>query len=106
MFHLFIECIIYLNPESRELEEHFFEIPPELCQLKIIAFSKEMGSSVSLLPSIMHRLENFLVAIELKRMLSASFPEGAEVTAQRVRHCHLFSNCSRIICAGCLHINN
>lgn len=66
------------------LEEHFFELPPELCQLKIIGFSKDIGSSISLLPSIMHRLENLLVAIELKNTLSASFPEGAEVTAFRV----------------------
>lgn len=61
------------------------DIPPELCHLKIIGFSKDIGSSVSLLPSIMHRLENLLVAIELKNMLSASFPEGAEITAHRVR---------------------
>lgn len=32
----------------------------------------------------MHRLENLLVAIELKHVLSTSFPEGAEVTAQTV----------------------
>ncbi|CAL5376126.1 unnamed protein product [Camellia sinensis] len=50
----------------------------------IIGFSKDIGSSLSLLPSIMHRLESFLVAIELKDRLSASFPEGAEVTAYRV----------------------
>ncbi|KAK9269302.1 hypothetical protein L1049_001073 [Liquidambar formosana] len=72
------------NSESRELEEHFFELPPELCQLKILGFSKDIGSSLSLLPSIMHRLENLLVAIELKHLLSASFPEGAEITAHRV----------------------
>ncbi|KAL8152481.1 hypothetical protein V2J09_010241 [Rumex salicifolius] len=70
--------------EIRELEEHFFELPPELCQMKILGFSKEIGSSISLLPSLMHRLENLLVAIELKNRLSASFPEGALVTAERV----------------------
>lgn len=32
----------------------------------------------------MHRLENLLVAIELKCMLAAAFPDGAEVTANRV----------------------
>ena len=65
-------------------------MPPELCELKIIGFSKDIGSSISLLPSIMHRLENMLVAIELKSLLSASFSEGAKVTACRVRphpHC-------------------
>ena len=32
----------------------------------------------------MHRLENLLVAIELKSMLTAAFPAAAEVTANRV----------------------
>ncbi|KAK5830167.1 dicer-like protein 4 isoform X1 [Gossypium arboreum] len=72
------------DSESNELEEYFIDLPPELCQLKIIGFSKEIGSSLSLLPSIMHRLENLLVAIELKHVFSASFAEGAEVTALRV----------------------
>ncbi|XP_057508707.1 dicer-like protein 4 isoform X1 [Actinidia eriantha] len=72
------------NSESRGKEEHFVELPPEICQLKIIGFSKDIGSSLSLLPSIMHRLESLLVAIELKNRLSASFPEGAEVSADRV----------------------
>lgn len=72
------------HSESRQKEEHFVELPPEICQLKIIGFSKDIGSSLSLLPSIMHRLEGLLVAIELKYMLSASFSEGAEVTASRV----------------------
>nr|WOD55120.1 DICER-like protein 4 [Abelmoschus esculentus] len=70
--------------ESHELEEYFIDLPPELCQLKIIGFSKDIESALSLLPSIMHRLENLLVAIELKDVFSASFPEGAEVTARRV----------------------
>ncbi|GAB4832726.1 endoribonuclease Dicer [Ancistrocladus abbreviatus] len=70
--------------ESCELEEHFFELPPELCQLKILGFSKEIGSSISLLPSIMHRLQNFLVAIELRNRLSDAFSEGAVVTVERV----------------------
>ncbi|KAL9684184.1 hypothetical protein QQ045_021618 [Rhodiola kirilowii] len=73
------------SKEPRELEEHFFEIPPELCKLKIMGFSKEMGSSLSLLPSVMHRLESVLVAAELKQVLSSSFAEGSEVTVPRVR---------------------
>lgn len=52
--------------------------------MKILGFSKDIGSSVSLLPSFMHRLENLLVATELKQKLSASFPEGAEIGAERV----------------------
>ncbi|XVF48473.1 hypothetical protein PTKIN_Ptkin03bG0193100 [Pterospermum kingtungense] len=72
------------DSESHELEEYFIDLPPELCQLKILGFSKDIGSSLSLLPSIMHRLENLLVAIELRDVFSASFPEGAEVTTNRV----------------------
>ncbi|KAI3446800.1 hypothetical protein Pfo_003465 [Paulownia fortunei] len=72
------------SEEWREKEEHFIELPPEICQLKVIGFAKDIGSSLSLLPSIMHRLESFLVAIELKDKLVASFPEGAEVTADRI----------------------
>ncbi|XP_012071444.1 dicer-like protein 4 isoform X2 [Jatropha curcas] len=72
------------DSEIQELEEYFIDLPPELCELKIIGFSKDIGSSISLLPSIMHRLENLLVAIELKSLLSDSFSEGAEVTACRV----------------------
>ncbi|XP_063950515.1 dicer-like protein 4 isoform X1 [Daucus carota subsp. sativus] len=72
------------NLESREKEEHFVELPPEICELKIIGFSKDIGSSLSLLPSVMHRLESLLVAFELKDLLSVSFPEGAEVSASRV----------------------
>ncbi|KAF3452999.1 hypothetical protein FNV43_RR03432 [Rhamnella rubrinervis] len=67
-----------------QLDEYFIHLPPEICQLKIIGFSKDIGSSISLLPSVMHRLQNLLVAIELKHVLSASFPEGSEVTAKRV----------------------
>lgn len=72
------------HSESREKEEHFIELPPEVCQLKIIGFSKDIGSSLSLLPSIMHRLESLLVAIELKEKLSASFPEGLKLSVDRV----------------------
>ncbi|KAJ4883537.1 Dicer-like protein 4 [Raphanus sativus] len=72
------------NLEPHELEEYFIEIPPELSQLKIKGLSKDIGSSLSLLPSVMHRVENLLVAIELKHMLSAFIPEIAEVSGHRV----------------------
>ncbi|KAL1189126.1 Dicer-like protein 4 [Cardamine amara subsp. amara] len=72
------------NLEPQELEEYFIEIPPELSLLKIKGLSKDIGSSLSLLPSIMHRMENLLVAIELKHVLSASIPEIAEVSGHRV----------------------
>lgn len=68
----------------RQYEEHFVELPPEICSLKIIGFSKDIGSSLSLLPSVMRRLENLLVAIELKEKLSASFQEGTTITANHV----------------------
>ena len=39
------------------------------------------SSAISLLPSMMHRLENLLVTIELKELLTVAFPEGSKATA-------------------------
>uniref|UniRef100_A0A7N0UF06 Dicer-like protein 4 n=1 Tax=Kalanchoe fedtschenkoi TaxID=63787 RepID=A0A7N0UF06_KALFE len=83
--------------EAQELEEHFFEIPPELCQLKILGFSKDMGSSLSLLPSVMHRLENVLVAAELKQLFSSSFAEGSEITVPRILEALTTEKCNERI---------
>ncbi|XP_051131155.1 dicer-like protein 4 isoform X2 [Andrographis paniculata] len=80
--------------EWREKQEHFVELPPEICQLKIVGFSKDIGSSISLLPSIMHRLEGFLVAAELKAKLIPSLPEGAEVTTNRILEALTTERCS------------
>jgi endoribonuclease Dicer len=65
------------------------ELPPELCSLKVIGFSKDMGSSLSLLPSLMYRLENLLVAIELKDVMLSSFPEASQISASGVS-CTIF----------------
>ncbi|KAG2573270.1 endoribonuclease Dicer homolog 4 isoform X3 [Panicum virgatum] len=70
--------------EGRELMEHFVELPPELCSLKIIGFSKDMGSSLSLLPSLMCRLENLLVAVELKDLMLSYFPEASQISASGI----------------------
>lgn len=91
--------------ELRDKEEHFVELPPEICQLKIIGFSKDIGSSLSLLPSIMHRLESLLVAIELKGCLSASFPEGRELAIDHVRDSSILSNMSSQSKHICLHVS-
>ncbi|KAK1378826.1 Dicer-like protein 4 [Heracleum sosnowskyi] len=72
------------NSELREKDEHFVELPPEICVLKIVGFSKDIGSSLSLLPSVMHHLESLLVAVKLKQVFSVSFPEGADISASRV----------------------
>ena len=90
-------CVFVFFAGSNHLDEYFIYLPPELCQLKIIGFSKDIGSSISLLPSIMHRLENLLVAIELKKLLSDSFSEGSEVTTDRVRHYFTASYLSWVI---------
>ncbi|CAL5068828.1 unnamed protein product [Urochloa decumbens] len=70
--------------EGREMMEHFVELPPELCSLKISGFSKDMGSSLSLLPSLMCRLENLLVAVELKDVMLSCFPEASQISASGI----------------------
>ncbi|KAK1414006.1 hypothetical protein QVD17_29743 [Tagetes erecta] len=82
--------------EPREKEEHFVELPPEICVLKIIGFSRDIGSTLSLLPSIMHRLESFLVAIELRQRLCASFPQGSEVSAYRILEALTTERCNEL----------
>ncbi|KAM0886804.1 hypothetical protein ACQ4PT_029462 [Festuca glaucescens] len=69
---------------GRELMEHFVELPPELCTMKIIGFSKDMCSSLSLLPSLMCRLENLLVAVELKEAMLSSFSEASQISASGI----------------------
>lgn len=66
---------------GHEMMEHFVELPPELCTMKIIGFSKDICSSLSLLPSLMSRLENLLVAIELKEAMLYSFSEASQISA-------------------------
>jgi hypothetical protein len=80
-----VDFNLSMTEEPHELEEYLIYLPPELCELKIVGFSKDIGSSISLLPSIMHRLGNLLVAIELKQQLSSTFPEATEISAHRVR---------------------
>jgi endoribonuclease Dicer len=80
-----VDFNLSMTEEPHELEEYLIYLPPELCELKIVGFSKDIGSSISLLPSIMHRLGNLLVAIELKHQLSSSFPEATKISAHRVR---------------------
>ncbi|XP_042377592.1 endoribonuclease Dicer homolog 4-like isoform X1 [Zingiber officinale] len=82
------------NTEARVSNEHFVELPAELCSLKIVGFSKDIGSTLSLLPSLMHRLENLLVAIELKNVLSSSFPEASEVRASCILEALTTEKCS------------
>ncbi|KAL4299459.1 hypothetical protein AHAS_Ahas17G0103000 [Arachis hypogaea] len=79
------------HEEPQKLEEFFVDLPPELCELKVVGFLKDMGSSISLLPSVMNRLGNLLVAIELKQMLSPFFPEAAEINSHTVRPEERFS---------------
>ena len=68
------------------------ELPPELCTMKIIGFSKDICSSLSLLPSLMSRLENLLVAIELKEAMLYSFSEASQISAFGVSHALFMMN--------------
>lgn len=94
-----LHFVLFAKAETREMVEHFVELPAELCSLKIVGFSKDIGSSLSLLPSLMHRLENLLVAIELKEVFLASFPEAYEVRANCVKPFFPFVN---IVCFALL----
>lgn len=83
-----IHSVLLFPTVVRETEEHFDVIPAELCCLKIVGFSKDIGSSLSLLPSLMHRLESLLLAVELKDVMSRSFREASEISGDCVRLFH------------------
>ncbi|ONK59574.1 uncharacterized protein A4U43_C08F7860 [Asparagus officinalis] len=85
---------VQTNKEVQDFKEYFEEFPPEICVLKVMGFSKDIGSSLVLLPSLIHHVENLLVAIELKDMLSTSIPEISEIRADTVLQALTTQKCS------------
>lgn len=63
------------------------ELPLELCYIKMQGFSCKLVNGVSLLPSFMHRLEARLLAVQLRCMLSQSYPAAIRLSIDRVRIC-------------------
>jgi len=51
-----------------EASKAFVELPPELCSIIMSPIEDSIIYSFSFIPSIMHRIESFLGAFNLKRM--------------------------------------
>jgi hypothetical protein len=54
-----------------------------------------LANGASLLPSFMHRLEGLLLAIQLRKTLSQSYPEASQVSANLVnlKYKNLIASC-------------
>ncbi|KAL3680222.1 hypothetical protein R1sor_023178 [Riccia sorocarpa] len=78
------ETLVELPPEVCKLEETLVELPPEVCKMRVLGFTTESANTLSLLPSVMHRLEYLLIAVELQKVLLDAFTEASKVSLMRV----------------------
>lgn len=79
------EVILWNSTAADELKaEQLVELPLELCKVMVRGISCGLANGASLLPSFMHRLEGLLLAIQLRKTLSQSYPEASQVSANLV----------------------
>lgn len=68
-----------------ELPEDLVHLPLELCRIMVKGLHYQLTNSVCLLPSFMHRLEGFLLALQLRHTL----PLSPGASPDLVRHIHI-----------------
>ncbi|KEH20231.1 endoribonuclease dicer-like protein [Medicago truncatula] len=61
-------CHGYRQAKDRDVSKTFVELPPELCSIIMSPISVKTLYTFSFIPSIMHRLESLLVALNFKKM--------------------------------------
>lgn len=74
-----------------ELPEQLVQLPLELCRIRVKGLTCQLTNSISLLPSFMHRLEGFLLALQLRHIFPLS-PGASPVPANLVSLCLTFSH--------------
>ncbi|KAJ0014601.1 hypothetical protein Pint_21188 [Pistacia integerrima] len=87
----------YLN-ESRHHKERdpsniFVELPPELCQVIMSPISCSTFYSYAFVPSIMHRLQSLLLAVNLKKMLLDDWGQNVTIPTMKVLEAITTKNC-------------
>ena len=60
------------------------ELPPELCDIILSPFSISTLYSYTFIPSLMHRLESLLVAVNLKKMYSDHCKQNVDIPLMKV----------------------
>ncbi|KAJ4968818.1 hypothetical protein NE237_015519 [Protea cynaroides] len=72
------------SQKNKERSTNYVELPAELCSVILSPISIDVCYSFSLVPSIMHRLESLLIAVNLKKLLSDHFTHNAPIPASKV----------------------
>eukprot|EP00250_Pteridium_aquilinum_P017317 c23569_g1_i1 orf=68-2164(+) len=67
-----------------EADKSLVELPPEICSIEFFGFYDDLVNAAVILPSVLHKLESILIAIQFHKSLSAQFPEGSAVSVTKV----------------------
>jgi hypothetical protein len=77
------------------------DLPPELCDIVLSPVSISTLYSYTFIPSIMHRLESLLIAVNLKKMHSDHCMQNVDIPAMKVIYsdsnyakCFVFWTCT------------
>ncbi|KAJ7568468.1 hypothetical protein O6H91_01G033700 [Diphasiastrum complanatum] len=70
------------------------ELPPDICILKLVGVSSSVVNATTLVPSCMHRIENFFIAVQLQNKLAAAFEEGGQISSTTVLKALTTSKCT------------
>ncbi|KAH9734176.1 Endoribonuclease Dicer [Citrus sinensis] len=70
--------------KQREPSKISFELPPELCRIIMGAMSLSTFYSFTFIPSIMHRLQSLLLAVNLKNMLLDHCMQNVTIPTSKV----------------------
>lgn len=66
------------------------ELPPELCLIVMSPISIGTFYSFSFLPSIVHRIESLLIAVNLRKMYVDHCTQNVVIPTIKVLYCYLF----------------
>uniref|UniRef100_A0A2P2JM52 Endoribonuclease Dicer homolog 2 n=1 Tax=Rhizophora mucronata TaxID=61149 RepID=A0A2P2JM52_RHIMU len=69
---------------GKESEDAYVELPPELCCVIMSPISISTVYSFTFIPSIMHRLESLLIAINLKKIHLDCFMQNTDIPTMKI----------------------
>ena len=69
---------------ATESKNTHVELPPELCEIILSPISISTLYSYTFIPSIMHRLESLLIAVNLKKMHSDHYLQNVNIPSMKV----------------------
>ncbi|KAG6758162.1 hypothetical protein POTOM_038498 [Populus tomentosa] len=77
-------CSLIIHRTKAESKNARVDLPPELCDIILSPVSISTLYSYTFIPSIMHRLESLLIAVNLKKMHSDHCTQNVDIPAMKV----------------------